>query len=118
VVHFNNGMHGWGYTEDQFKRYFPEMVDAIERNAPHAKLIWSSITPVRKDRDGNATNARIARRNAIAAEFATAKHITVDDQHFLMSEHTELHSDDVHFNAAGSALQALQVAQIVMKMLR
>src|SRR6202789_1708380 len=26
IVHFNNGMHGWGYTEAQYKAAFPEFL--------------------------------------------------------------------------------------------
>jgi lysophospholipase L1-like esterase len=36
--------------------------------------------------------------------------IPIDDQHGLMLTHSDLHSDDVHFTAEGSALQARQVA--------
>src|SRR6266576_4046803 len=29
VVHFNNGLHGWGYSEAQFKSSFPIFLQAI-----------------------------------------------------------------------------------------
>src|ERR1700688_4052019 len=29
VVHFNNGMHGWGYTESQFEAGFPSFLAAV-----------------------------------------------------------------------------------------
>src|SRR5580765_189300 len=29
VVHFNNGLHGWGYTEAQFKSGFPIFLQAL-----------------------------------------------------------------------------------------
>ena len=46
VVHFNNGMHGWGYTEEQYGREFPRFLAAIRKHAPHAKLVWCSTTGV------------------------------------------------------------------------
>lgn len=115
VVHFNNGMHGWGYTEDEYRKYFPEMVTAVRMGAPGARLVWASTTPVRKDTPGQSSNARIDARNAIAAELIAKSGIAVDDQHALMMQHQEMHSDDVHFTAEGSTIQGAQVAANVMK---
>jgi lysophospholipase L1-like esterase len=115
VVHFNNGMHGWGYTEEEYRRYFPELVTAIRTGAPGGRLVWASTTPVRKDTPGQSSNARIDARNAIAAELIAKSGITVDDQHALMMEHRDMHSDDVHFTAEGSAIQGAQVAASVLK---
>jgi lysophospholipase L1-like esterase len=45
--------------------------------------------------------------------FMTAAGIPVDDQHALMVHHTDQHEDNVHFNAAGAAVQGQQVAQSI-----
>ena len=47
VVHFNNGLHGWGYTEAEYARHFPALLATIKQGAKGAKLIWASTTPVR-----------------------------------------------------------------------
>ena len=117
VVHVNNGMHGWGYTEVEYRRYFPELVCGVKAGAPHAKLVWATTTPVRKDKDGGATNARIDARNAIAAEIVKNEGFATDDQHALMMMHQDLHSDDVHFTAEGAEMQGGQVAETVVKLL-
>ncbi len=117
VVHFNIGMHGWGYTEDEYRRYLPELVAAIRNAAPGAKLIWASTTPVRKDKSPGPSNARITARNRIAREFFEKEGIPIDDLAALMADHNELHADDVHFNAEGSAMLAGQVAASVEKLL-
>ena len=115
VVHFNNGMHGWGYTEEEYRKYFPELITAVRLGAPAGRLVWASTTPVRKDKQGGATNARIDARNAIAAEQVAKQGIAVDDQHALMERHQDLHSDDVHFTAEGAAIQGAQVAASVLR---
>src|ERR1700688_4463938 len=33
VVHFNNGMHGWAYSEEQYKTAFPAFLHAVRKLA-------------------------------------------------------------------------------------
>jgi hypothetical protein len=116
LVHFNNGMHGWGYTEAQYADGLPPMIAAIRAGAPGAKLIWTTTTPVLKDSiTGGATNARIDERNRLAAALMAHEGIPVDDQHALMLPHADLHSGDVHFTPEGSAIQGAQAAQMIRK---
>ncbi|HVX67808.1 MAG TPA: SGNH/GDSL hydrolase family protein, partial [Bryobacteraceae bacterium] len=110
VVHFNVGMHGWDYTEQEYRQHLPELLRAIREAAPEAKLIWASTTPVRKDRLPGPDNRRIEERNAIAREYFTRQRIPIDDLYTLMLPQADLHSDDVHFNAEGCSLLAEQVA--------
>jgi hypothetical protein len=114
VIHFNNGMHGWGYTERQYAAGLPEEIAVLRDKAPHAKLIWASTTPVLHDATGGATNSRIDERNRLAAELMSRDGILVDDQHALMLKHQDLHDGDVHFMKEGSAMQAEQVTASVM----
>jgi hypothetical protein len=119
VVHFNNGMHGWAYSEKEYGAAFPAFLAEIRKIAPEAALIWATTTPVRKDTEkekaAGPTNARVDARNAIAE--AAVKGIAIDDQHALMLKHGDLHSDDVHFNEAGSAIQGKQAAEMIRERL-
>jgi GDSL-like Lipase/Acylhydrolase family len=118
VIHFNNGMHGWGYTEKQYADGLPGMIAALRAGAPHAVLVWANTTPVLHDStNGQSTNARIDERNLLAAALMKNDRIAVDDQHGLMVKHPELHNGDVHFTKAGSALQAVQVAGSIRSVL-
>lgn len=111
VIHFNNGMHGWDYTEPEYEHGFAAYLKAIHTIAPHATYIWTSTTPVRKDLPGGASNARIAARNAIAHRFT--KDLLVDDQYALMLKHADLYQDDVHFNPAGSTIEGDEAASLI-----
>jgi hypothetical protein len=103
VVHFNNGMHGWDYSEAEYKAGFPAYLAALRQIAPGAAFIWASTTPVRKEKEPGPTNARIDARNTIAT---TLVHdMAVDDQHALMAKHADLYHDDVHFNEDGSNIE-------------
>jgi len=121
VIHFNNGMHGWNYTEEQYRAAFPAFLAAIRESAPHAKLIWAATTPTslpgHPDQDGPLT-ARVKVRNAIAREFIATAAIPEDDLFALCEAHPEYHDDGgIHFKPEAIALQGQQVAAAIEKLL-
>src|SRR2546426_6470056 len=123
VIHFNNGMHGWQYSEAEYRKAFPQFLAAIRAHAPQAKLIWATTTPLRDGKavtyDTRAENSdeRVDARNAIAAEIVTAQKIPIDNLNAAMRGHPEYHSDDVHFNTQGVQIQAAQVSAQIEKLL-
>ena len=103
VVHFNNGMHGWGYNEAQYKAAFPALLSSVRRLTDKGgRLIWANTTPVRPDALNGATNPRIEERNAVAEEQVRAAGISIDDQHTLMTGHPDLYQDAIHFGPRGA----------------
>jgi lysophospholipase L1-like esterase len=122
VVHFNNGLHGFGYTETEYRSHFPELVATIRKHAPKAKLIWATTTPMRKAGDlavvAEGTD-RVKARNKIAEEFVGREGIAVDDLYGLVKDHPEYWSaDGVHFNATGIDVEAEQVARRIAENLK
>jgi hypothetical protein len=114
VIHFNNGLHGFGYTETEYRTAFPDLIATLRKGAPGARLIWATTTPVRTrdqlDQVDRKTD-RVQARNAIAAKFVEAEKIPVDDLFTLMDGHPEYHAHDgIQFNDKGVAAQAEQVA--------
>ena len=117
VVHFNNGMHGWTYSENEYKSAFPSLVDELHKIAPTASFIWATITPVKTESSPGPTNARIDARNSIALAFVAKAGVPVDDEHELMTHHTDQYEDNVHFNAVGAVIQGQRVAQLIRGLL-
>lgn len=117
VIHLNNGMHGAQYTAAEFKSYYLELMSPIKNLAPQAKCIVATTTPVRKESPDYPTNSQIDARNTIAAAYAIQDACALDDQHRLMMQHQDLHSDDVHFGPDGAAIQAKQVAAAIEALL-
>ena len=113
VVHFNNGMHGWAYSEAEYREAFPSFVSEIRTIAPKAALIWATSTPVKKETEPGPTNARVDARNGIAQTLVKPAGIVIDDQHGLMVQHADLYQDSVHFNDAGAAMQGKQAAEVI-----
>jgi lysophospholipase L1-like esterase len=123
VIQFNNGMHGWQHSEAEYRQAFPKFLKIIHAHAPKARLVWAATTPIREDKavifDGKVeySNERIAARNAIATEIATAQKIPTNDLNAPMRGHPEYHSDNVHFNNQGIQIQAAQVSAEIEKLL-
>jgi hypothetical protein len=115
VIHFNNGMHGWEYSEAEYKSGFPTYLKTLHTIAPRAVDIWTTTTPVRRASPGGASNERIAARNLVAVQYT--KNMLVDDQHALMTGHADMYQDDVHFNAAGSKIQGAEAAAMIRRAL-
>lgn len=118
VIHFNNGMHGWSYTEKEYAARFPSYVSALRKIASGARLIWASTTPVKKDDPLGPSNKRIKARNAEAQQIVNHDSIAFDDQYTLMLHYPNLYLDDIHFNPEGSSLQGKQVVRTIEKYLK
>lgn len=121
VIHFNNGLHGAGYSEPEYAAAMPALLRVFRRHAPKARLIWASTTDVRRRNRLEETDpktARVVERNRAAAEIARKRNIPVNDLFSLVSDHPEYHAaDGVHFNEKGSEVLAAQVAGSILKLL-
>ncbi len=123
AVHFNNGMHGWQHSEEEYRKALPKVIKTIRAHAPKAKLIWASTTTLRdgkgvtSDTKAAYSDERIAARNTIAAELMAAQHIPIDDLNAAVWGHPEYHSDNVHFNGQGIQIEAAQVSAEIEKLL-
>ena len=119
VVHFNNGMHGWDYTEAQYKAAFPAFLSSVRALTDKGgTVIWANTTPVKPNAFNGATNPRIEERNAIAQEQVRAAGISIDDQHALMTKHLDLYEDTVHFGPLGANIMGDQAAASIRAALR
>lgn len=121
VIHINNGLHGWAYTEDEYAASFPRLLEVLAAHAKGARVIWASTTPVRSapnPADFDPQTERVKARNRIAAGVMQAHDIPVDDLFALVEQRADFYSQDgVHFNDAGRAAQAKQVADVISQVL-
>jgi len=114
VVHFNNGMHGWAYTEAQYKTAFRAFLRAVRSLAEKdGTLIWANTTPVLSDAHDGPTNPRVQERNRIAQEISQAASIPTDDQFSLLQKQQDLYEDSIHFSSAGATIQGDQATAMI-----
>jgi len=121
VIHFNNGLHGWDYTEEEYREGLTQLIKLLRTLAPDSKLVWASSTPIRTGPpmfEGFApNNVRVKERNKIAAELMSRENIPVDDLYSLMEPHHDMLKDGTHYNTDGSTLLGAQVVPCVLKAL-
>jgi len=123
VVLFNNGMHGWQHSEATYRKAFPKFIKTLRAQAPKARLLWASTTPLRdgkgvtSDTKAEYSDDRITARNNLAAELVAAQKIPTVDLNAAVRGHPEFHSDNVHFHGQGSQILAAQVSAAVEKLL-
>ncbi len=121
VIHFNNGLHGFGYNEEQYRVGLSRLLELLAVQAADAKLIWATTTPVREQANLGQiaeTTQRVKARNQIAAEVLRDRGVITNDLYGLVEQHQEYYSGDgVHFNEKGRELQAKQVAGAVLSCL-
>ena len=118
VIHINNGLHGFGYSEEQYAAGFGPLLRLIQKHAPKAKVIWALTTPVRVAGDlgklDERRTARVRRRNALAAEFMRQHGVPINDLFSPVVDHPEyFRSDGVHYTRKGYEVLGKQVLAAV-----
>ena len=91
VIHFNNGLHGFDYTEEKYDKSFPKLIKIIRKYAPKAKLIWANTTPVRTGegmKEFAPITERLNVRNQIALKHINRASIEVNDLWKVVIDHT------------------------------
>ncbi|MDR0815286.1 MAG: SGNH/GDSL hydrolase family protein [Bacteroidales bacterium] len=118
VVHFNNGLHGWGYTEEQYAQSFPDLLRTLKTGAPTAKLIWATTTPIRQGdgmSDFDPRTDRVIERNKIASQAIAGQNVVTNDLFTLVIDHPEYYAggDGTHLVESGVAELAKQVTNVI-----
>lgn len=120
IIHFNNGLHGMGYTEQEYDRDFPMLLALFKRYAPDARLIWANCTPLFQGEDMTVVTQQSLRgtaRNQIGRRHALTAGIEINHLDSVMYGHPEYYigGDGVHPLPAGYSALAAQVISILEK---
>lgn len=111
AIHFNNGLHGWDYTEPEYRAGMERLAASLAELAPAARLICGNTTPVQEDPAKPDKMPRIAERNRIAGEICAAREIPVNDLHGIVAANPAYFTGDgVHLNDDGRRALAGAVA--------
>ena len=117
VIQFNNGIHGEGYTLEEYREGLERTFRFLEKRGRGAKLLWAATTPARFSTENAERNAQVEERNAAALELCRKHGIPVIDLHALMKDKDELHRDDFHYKGEALRIQGKAVAEFILPFL-
>ncbi|MEI7946901.1 MAG: SGNH/GDSL hydrolase family protein [bacterium] len=118
LIHFNNGLHGVGYTEEEYQAGYKKALKSIQKHSPSTKLVLALSTPLNETSQANGLNPRITERNRIVSELAKTYGAAVNDLHSISKGHPEYYTDAYHYKAVAIELQGKQVAEIIKAQLK
>jgi len=113
VIHFNNGLHGFGYTEQEYQAGYERALEYIKKMAPSAKLIVALSTPLKSTSKQNELNPRVDERNKIARALAKKYKAKINNLHSISEGHPEYYSDPYHYKKVAVELQAKKVEEVL-----
>jgi lysophospholipase L1-like esterase len=115
IIHFNNGRHGFGYSEKEYAEALPRIIARIREKQPRAILILACTTPVRErpgEKAKSAANARIRERNRAMAALARELGLAGDDLYALNPYEPDAYvADGAHFTNEIRELQGRHIAE-------
>lgn len=118
VIHLNNGLHGIGYTEKEYRDGFENTLKYLQKQAPSANIIIALSTPLQSTSKKKALNPRIQERNRIVQELGAQYGAKINDLHAISKDHPEYYKDPYHFYPVAIQLQSQQVAAIIQEGLK
>jgi len=114
VIHFNNGLHGFDYTEPEYKEGYQKALELVKKLQPDAKIVVALTTPLKPGSGPDSLTPRVEARNAIAKELASKFGATIDDLFSVSRGRPELFSDPYHYKPDGIKLQTEKVSAAVL----
>jgi lysophospholipase L1-like esterase len=125
VIHFNNGLHGWHLTNEQYEKGLRKYVKFLKaRKSKNCVLIYSLTTPYPSVEPGqkldSVKNQVVIDRNRIARKIMDENGITVIDLYSLMEPELEKYSSskgNVHYNNEGYERLAERISNEILKLI-
>jgi len=125
VIHFNNGLHGWHLTNDQYQKGLEKYVRFLKsKKSKNCVLIYSLTTPYPSKEPGQKLdvmkNKIVTDRNRIASKIMAENGIQVIDLYGLVEPELEKYSSskgDVHYNNKGYEILAEQISDEILKLI-
>ena len=117
-VHFNNGLHGWHLSEEEYREGYEKAILGLKELFPNARISLVTSTSTCKMDNGvmvlREDNDIVIARNKIVRELAAKYDLPVDDLYAVSAENNNYHGGDgVHFTGEGYNALAKQVAEFL-----
>ena len=114
AVIFNNGLHGWHLTEDEYATYYEVFVKGLLERFGDVPVIMLLTT---YSEHAEYPNGRVQARNVIAERIAERYNVPIMDLYIVAEDNKQYISDGVHFHSDGYMALAQKVVGEVRKFL-
>jgi len=116
LIQFNNGLHGWHLSIEEYKEYYQKMVSFLRESYSDKILILALTTPARNSKDLlklDARNDEVILRNQAVLEIAKTNNLPVNDMYAPLIDHPEYFTPDgIHLTTEGYQLLAKQCVEL------
>ena len=110
AVFFNNGLHGWHLSEEEYEHLYATMLDKLLEEFADVPVVPMLTTCSTCD---SYPNVRVEARNAIVARLAEARGLPVIDLYSVACANREHIADGVHFDGEGYKALAEELMRAV-----
>lgn len=122
AIHFNNGLHGWHLSPEEYEKLYEEKVLWLMERFPNAKLALVTSTAVvisgEDHRVDPERDKKVSAYNAAVWRIAEKYGLPVDDLYpTSVAMQKWRGGDSHHFNEAGKAGQAKIVGDFLLKLM-
>ncbi len=105
IIQFNNGLHGWHLSADEYEYYYDKTIKHIKEKYPEVKVVIALTTPLRnkeKIDEYDKQNAMVKERNNAAIRVAKKHGLAVNDLYSVIEDFPQYYKNDgVHLNDEG-----------------
>jgi len=118
-IHFNNGLHGMGLTEEVFGNCYEQVVCHILDKYPASALGLMTVTPLTASGDPTVfRNEKVDKRNIAVKSIAEKYSLAVDDLYSVVMGKTDIRSEDgYHYLDSGYELLGRAMADFIISKL-
>ncbi len=111
AIIFNNGLHGWHITEDEYEKLYTAFLEKLKKAYPNTP-IFVVLTTFVINKDFH--NDRVKQRNKIAKAIAAKYNLPIIDLYSVAEQNKDLISaDEVHFLDEGYEKLAEEVIKVL-----
>jgi hypothetical protein len=121
VVHFNNGLHGFHLSKEEYKHHYENMLQHLKEHTK-AVIVLGLSTPVTIDGDpiqiNPSINDKVLERNQAVIQLADQAKVLIHDLYTPLVGRDEYRvNDGYHYNVEGEKAQAVWVANTIKPLL-
>lgn len=118
LIHFNNGLHGFSYNEEEYMLGYRKALNRIQAHSPKAPVILALSTALKVSSELDHLNPQVFKRNKLVSDYAKENGYFINDLFKISYKRDEFYSDPYHYHAQAVKLQSNKVVKTILPILK